>query len=108
MVDYPDDARLTTGELGAWTENTADEIRRLEREGVIRRGPDGLFPLLPTIRAMADCREAELAWFKAHYRLSLKGWAMLIWGAPARGLSRLRHRFEYGAGRLLNWLWPVG
>jgi hypothetical protein len=108
MIDYPDDARLTLGELASWSENTVDEIRRLERDGVICREQDGLFLLLPTIRAMADHREAELAWFKAHYRRSLKGWLCLFWEAPAKGLSRLRHWFEYGAGRLLNWLWPVG
>lgn len=106
-VDYPDDARLTFGELAQWSENAVSEIWRLEELGVIARDQHGLFPLLPTIRAMADFREAELAWLRAHSRRTARGWAMLVWRSPSRALGWLRRGFEYVTGDILIRIWPL-
>jgi hypothetical protein len=108
MTDYPDGARLTLAEFCDWAGQTPAYVRECEAAGIITRDENGLFELSPTIMAMADAAEAELAHLRATHRRTLKGWLCLFWEAPARGLSRLRHWFEYGAGRLLNWLWPVG
>ena len=46
--NYPEDTRLTLGELSEWSQTPVDELLQLERQGVIGRGPDGLFPILET------------------------------------------------------------
>jgi hypothetical protein len=86
-LNYPEDARLTFAELSEWVLTPADELRQLERLGVIERGPDGLFPILETTNHLADYLEAENARFRAGHRLTAKGWIMLFWEGPARALG---------------------
>jgi hypothetical protein len=73
MRHYDDDARLTLGEFCEWAEQTPAYVRECEEKGIIARDENGLFELRPTINAMADHSEAELAWWKANYRLTWYG-----------------------------------
>jgi len=104
VIDYPDDARLTLGELAEWSEQEVSSLQALERKGVISRGPDGLFTLLPTIKALADHAEFEERELRRRYKRTAKGWFRLIWNAPASGLFRLWRGFEMALGRALNRL----
>ncbi len=107
MTEYDDNARLTLAELATWSEQPVAEIQRLERKGVIVRGPDDLYTLGPTIKAMAEDAEAEEAALRRRYRRTAKGWFMLIFRAPSYVLGRLWRGFEKALGRLLLRIWPL-
>jgi hypothetical protein len=101
MVEHSDDDRLTLGQLATWANMMPAELRALEAKGVIHRSDD-LFPAGETMSALADNAEAELAALKVGYRLSFKGYVMVVWEAPAKALKRFRRGFEYAVGSLLN------
>jgi hypothetical protein len=107
MIEYDDDARVTLAEFCDWAEQTPAHVRECEAKGIIARDENGLFELLPTIRAMAHSAEQELAELKRTHVRTPKGWVMLFWRAPVKGLGWLRRWLELQAGRALNWLWPI-
>jgi hypothetical protein len=72
-VHHDEGARLTLGELCDWAQQSPAYVRELEAKGAIARDANGLFELSPTISAMADHAEAELAALKAGYRLTWVG-----------------------------------
>jgi hypothetical protein len=73
MINYPGDARLSLAEFCDWAGQTPTYVRECEAAGIIARDENGLFELSPTIRALADHSEAELAALQAAYRLTWRG-----------------------------------
>ena len=91
MIHYDDDARVTLGEFCAWAEQTPAYVREAEAKGIISRDENGLFEVGPTIAALADLAEAELADLQAKYVPTWKG----VWAAYGRMLAQLGTWFEY-------------
>ncbi len=103
-IVYDTDAtHLTLGELSSWAEMPVSELQALERQGVIRRGPNDLFLLAETAEALATHSEAEAERLHNAYNWTFKA-RVYFW--RRRTGRRLLRCFELQAGKMLLWIWP--